>query len=117
MDRFVDPGTLTRPTPAGEGCIFCSGICHRSTLSHPLRRRGMSALRQAPPTLLSGMQGITRFGSARKLAARAGLIPTVRGNDRTIQHGHISRQGRPVPVGAARRRADGRAAPELRCRL
>jgi transposase len=36
---------------------------------------------------------ITRFGSARKLASWAGLTPTVRGSDRTVHHGHISKQG------------------------
>jgi len=36
---------------------------------------------------------VRRFGSARKLAAWAGLTPTVRGSDRTIRHGHISKQG------------------------
>jgi transposase len=36
---------------------------------------------------------ITRFGSARKLASWAGLTPAVRGPDRTVRHGHISKQG------------------------
>src|SRR6266516_1095789 len=36
---------------------------------------------------------IGRFGSARKLASWAGLTPTVRGSDRTVRHGHISKQG------------------------
>ncbi|MGW1803079.1 IS110 family transposase [Streptomyces sp. NPDC001984] len=36
---------------------------------------------------------VTRFPSARKLAAWAGLTPTVRGSDLTIRHGHISKQG------------------------
>jgi transposase len=36
---------------------------------------------------------ITRFGSARKLAAWAGLTPTVRGSDLKVRHGHISKQG------------------------
>jgi transposase len=36
---------------------------------------------------------ITRFPSARKLASRAGLTPAVRGSDRTVRHGHISKQG------------------------
>jgi transposase len=36
---------------------------------------------------------IARFGSARKLAAWAGLTPTVRGSDLTVRHGHISKQG------------------------
>jgi transposase len=36
---------------------------------------------------------ITRFPSARKLAAWAGLPPTVRSSDLTVRHGHISKQG------------------------
>ncbi|WP_165396548.1 IS110 family transposase [Streptomyces sp. F001] len=36
---------------------------------------------------------VTRFPSARKLAAWAGLTPTVRGSDLTVRHGHISKQG------------------------
>jgi transposase len=43
--------------------------------------------------LLAETGGITRFGSARKPAAWAGLTPTVRGSDRTVRHGHISKQG------------------------
>jgi transposase len=36
---------------------------------------------------------ISRFPSARKLAAWAGLTPTVRSSDLTVRHGHISKQG------------------------
>src|SRR5437762_1832904 len=36
---------------------------------------------------------ISRLPSARKLASWAGLTPTVRGSDRTVRHGHISKQG------------------------
>ncbi|WP_409467772.1 IS110 family transposase [Streptomyces sp. HC307] len=36
---------------------------------------------------------VTRFPSARKLAAWAGLTPTVRASDLTVRHGHISKQG------------------------
>ncbi|HWG64509.1 MAG TPA: transposase [Streptosporangiaceae bacterium] len=43
--------------------------------------------------LLGEIGDITRFGSARKLASRVGLTPTVRGSDRTVHHGHISKQG------------------------
>jgi transposase len=43
--------------------------------------------------LLAEIGDITRFGSARKLAAWAGLTPTVRGSDRMVRHGHISKQG------------------------
>jgi transposase len=43
--------------------------------------------------ILAEIGDITRFPSARKLAAWAGLTPTVRGSDRTVRHGHISKQG------------------------
>jgi transposase len=43
--------------------------------------------------LLAEIGDITRFASARKLASWAGFTPTVRGSDRTVHHGHISKQG------------------------
>jgi transposase len=43
---------------------------------------------------------ISRFPSARKLAAWAGLTPTVRGSDLKVRHGHIP--------GRARRGCGGR---------
>ena len=43
--------------------------------------------------ILAEVGQISRFASARKLAAWAGLTPTVRGSDRTVRHGHISKQG------------------------
>ena len=43
--------------------------------------------------MLAEIGDISRFGSARKLASWAGLTPTVRGSDRTVRHGHISKQG------------------------
>jgi transposase len=43
--------------------------------------------------ILAEIGDIARFGSARKLAAWAGLTPTVHSSDRTIRHGHISKQG------------------------
>jgi len=43
--------------------------------------------------ILAEVGDITRFDSARKLAAWAGLTPTVRGSDLTVRHGHISKQG------------------------
>jgi transposase len=43
--------------------------------------------------LLAEIGDISRFSSARKLAAWGGLTPTVRGSDRTVRHGHISKQG------------------------
>jgi transposase len=43
--------------------------------------------------IVAGTGGITRSGSARKLASWAGLTPTVRGSDLKARHGHISKQG------------------------
>jgi transposase len=43
--------------------------------------------------LLAEIGDVSRFGSARKLASWAGLTPAVRGSDRTVRHGHISKQG------------------------
>jgi len=43
--------------------------------------------------MLAEIGDISRFGSARKLASRAGLTPTVRGSDLTVRHGHIPGQG------------------------
>jgi transposase len=43
--------------------------------------------------ILAEVGDISRFPSARKLAAWAGLTPTVRGSDLTVRHGHISKQG------------------------
>jgi len=43
--------------------------------------------------ILAETGDISRFGSARKLAAWAGLTPTVRGSDRTVRHGAHLRAG------------------------
>ena len=43
--------------------------------------------------ILAEVGDIARFATARRLAAWAGLTPTVRGSDRTVRHGHISKMG------------------------
>jgi hypothetical protein len=62
-----------------------------------LARRVRLAQRQRhhhpPGVILAEIGDIRRYGSARKLAAWAGLKPTVRGSDRTVRHGHITTQG------------------------
>jgi transposase len=42
---------------------------------------------------LAEVGDISRVASARKLASRAGLTPTVRGSDRVAHYGHISKEG------------------------
>jgi hypothetical protein len=61
---------------------------------------------------------ITRFGSARKLASWAGLTPTVRGSDRTVRHGHITRAGLGLAaLGAQPGGPDRQAVPRVRRHL
>jgi transposase len=47
-------------------------------------------------TLVAEIGDINRFATARKLCAWAGLIPAVRNSDRTVRHGHITKQGSPA---------------------
>jgi transposase len=44
-------------------------------------------------TLVAEIGDISRFATARKLCAWAGLTPQVRNSDRTVRHGHITKQG------------------------
>jgi Transposase IS116/IS110/IS902 family len=46
-------------------------------------------------TLVAEIGDIGRFPTARKLRAWAGLTPQVRNSDRTVRHGHITKQGSP----------------------
>lgn len=43
--------------------------------------------------LVAEIGDIARFASSRKLCAWAGLTPSVRNSDRTVRHGHITKQG------------------------
>jgi transposase len=43
--------------------------------------------------LVAEIGDIDRFPTARKLCAWAGLTPQVRNSDRTVRHGHITKQG------------------------
>jgi transposase len=44
-------------------------------------------------TLVAEIGHISRFPTARKLCAWAGLIPTVRNSDLKVRHGHITKAG------------------------
>jgi transposase IS116/IS110/IS902 family protein len=71
---------------SGPAGCSCSARC--PSLSPPPQSRGpRNATSYSPPDPSS------LFGSARKLAAWGGLTPTVRDGDRTVRHGHISKQG------------------------
>jgi len=68
--------------------------------------------------MLTQIGDTARFGSARKLASRAGLTPAVRGPDLTVRHGHIPRAGLSLAAaGAEPGGADRQAVPGLRRRL
>jgi transposase len=60
----------------------------------------VAALRRLPGigyliglTLVAEVGDVSRFPSARKLCAWAGLTPAVRNSDRRVRHGHITKQG------------------------
>ena len=61
--------------------------------------------------ILAEIGGITRFPTARKLASRAGLTPTVRGSDRVAHYGHISNRARSGCDGCCARRRRPPSAP------
>jgi transposase len=46
-------------------------------------------------TLVAEIGDVSRFATARKLCAWAGLTPQVRNSDRKVRHGHITKQGSP----------------------
>jgi Transposase IS116/IS110/IS902 family len=69
-------------------------------------------------TLVAEIGDIARFPTARKLCAWAGLTPQVRNSDRTLRHGHITKQGSPMGAGdPAGGRPDGQTPPHVRPRL
>jgi transposase len=68
--------------------------------------------------MVAEIGGISRFASARKLAAWAGLTPTVRGPDLKARHGHIWKAGLGAPaVGTQPGSADGQALARVRRHL
>jgi transposase len=99
------------PTPRGI-IEDCCGLL--DALATPIGRleREISALAKPDPrvqalmalpgigkltamTLVAEIGDIGRFPTARKLCAWAGLTPQVRNSDRTVRHGHITKQGSP----------------------
>jgi transposase len=69
---------LARPDPRVQALMALPGV-GRLTAMTPVAEIG----------------DIARFPTARKLCAWAGPTPTVRNSDRTLRHGHITKQGSP----------------------
>jgi len=100
--ELVVKGAGAGRCPQGRECLRVEPI---DRLDEEVRQRAkadpqVKVLTQLPGVgpftalvLLAEIGDITRSGSARKLASWAGLTPTVRGSDRTVHHGHISKQG------------------------
>jgi transposase len=123
----LDPAAVSAEVvPGRPGAHRRPGIGHR-----PARRRDprprqvrprvkvLTALPGAGPftalVLLAAIGDMTRFGPARKLAAWAGLTPTVRGPDRMVRHGHIPQAGPSLgAVDLVRGRADRQALTRVR---
>ncbi len=69
-------GKLAKPDPRMEALMALPGVGRLTAM-----------------TLLAEIGDISRFPSARKLCAWAGLTPAVRNSDRKVRHGHITKQG------------------------
>ncbi|HEV2922013.1 MAG TPA: IS110 family transposase [Actinomycetota bacterium] len=70
--------TLAKPDPRVQALMALPGVGQLTAM-----------------TLVAEIGDITRFPTARKLCAWAGLTPAVRNSDRKIRHGHITKQGSP----------------------
>jgi transposase len=68
--------TLARPDPRVQALMALPGVGRLTAM-----------------TLVAEIGDISRFPTARKLCAWAGLTPAVRNSDRKIRHGHITKQG------------------------
>lgn len=98
--------------PATQRLIVDDCLAMIDALVEPIKRlqRGIAALAKPDPrvdalrelpgvglltamTLVAEIGDISRFDSARKLCAWAGLTPTVRNSDVKVRHGHITKQG------------------------
>jgi len=70
--------TLAKPDPRVQALMALPGVGKLTAM-----------------TLVAEIGDITRFPTARKLCAWAGLTPQVRNSDRKVRHGHITKQGSP----------------------
>jgi transposase len=70
--------TLAKPDPKVQALMALPGVGKLTAM-----------------TSVAEIAHIARFPTARKLCAWAGLTPQVRNSDRTVRHGHITKQGSP----------------------
>ena len=70
--------TLAKPDPRVQALMVLPGVGRLTAM-----------------TLVAEIGDISRFPTARKLCAWAGLTPAVRNSDRKVRHGHITKQGSP----------------------
>jgi transposase len=93
--EVIDDGRAL--TGAAEARIGRPGQQIRQRARSDPRVKALTQLPGAGPftalVILAETGDVSRFGSARKLASRAGLTPTVRGSDRAAHYGHISTEG------------------------
>jgi transposase len=71
-------GALAKPDPRVQALMALPGVGRLTAM-----------------TLAAEIGDISRFPTARKLCAWAGLTPAVRNSDRKVRHGHITKQGSP----------------------
>jgi transposase len=76
LERQID--ALAKPDPRVQALMVLPGVGKLTAM-----------------TLVAEIGDIARFSTARKLCAWAGLTPQVRNSDRTVRHGHITKQGSP----------------------
>jgi transposase len=104
LDR-LDLSGPDRTIVTDNRAVITFATSHIAPLEKTLRERAkgdprINALRQLPGigeitslTVVAEVGDISRFPSARKLCAWAGLTPAVKNSDRKVRHGHITKQG------------------------
>jgi transposase len=96
---------IARTVVSDNRAVIAFATAHIAPLEKTLRAEARSdprvkALQVLPGigyltalTVVAEVGDITRFSSARKLCAWAGLTPSVKNSDRKVRHGHITKQG------------------------
>ena len=101
----LDLPAAARTVVADNRAVIAFCTKHIAPIEKTLRAHAkadprVAALRKLPGIgyivaliLVAEIGDVSRFPSARKLCAWAGLTPAVRNSDRRVRHGHITKQG------------------------